>query len=51
MKFIDSDISMHAIMVENLNKHVPFAKMQAVLKQTFEKLLPGPKVIACKVVP
>jgi len=51
MKFLDNDIAMHAIMVENLNKLVPAAKMEHVLKETFEKLLPGPKVIKCKVLP
>lgn len=51
MKFMDSDIAMHAVLVENLNKKVPTEKMQTMVKQIFEKLLPGPKVIACKVLP
>ena len=51
MKFMDSDIAMHAIMVKGLNGGIPADQMQEILKRTFEKLLPGPKVIACKVEP
>jgi hypothetical protein len=51
MKFMDSDIAMHAILIENLNKKLPVDRMQNMVKQIFEKLLPGPKVITCKVLP
>ena len=51
MKFMDSDIAIHAILIENLNKRLPAERMQIMVKQIFEKLLPGPKVIACKVLP
>lgn len=51
MKFMDSDIAMHAFLIENLNKKLPVDRMQTMVKQIFEKLLPGPKVITCKVLP
>jgi hypothetical protein len=51
MKFLDSDISMHAIMIKNLRTKISVSEMQVILKQTFEKLLPGPKVLHCKVLP
>ena len=47
-KFIDSDIAMHSVMVSNLDKTIPAAKMTELLKNVFEKLFPGPKVINCQ---
>jgi len=35
-------------MVSNLDKTIPAAKMTELLKNVFEKLFPGPKVINCQ---
>jgi hypothetical protein len=51
MKFMDSDISMHAILIKGLDRKIPYETMEDTLKKTFEKLLPGPKVIASRVLP
>jgi Late exocytosis, associated with Golgi transport len=41
IKFLDYDISMHSIMIKNIDSSVPAAEMTEIIKRIFEKLFPG----------
>lgn len=42
---------MHAILIKNLRTSISAERMSEILMQTFEKLLPGQKILSCKVLP
>lgn len=48
-KFLDYDISIHSVMIKNLDGGIPVEKMTQTLRLVFDQLFPGGnKIIQCK---
>ena len=49
-KFQDYDISIHSIMVTNIDRSIPLKEATATVESIFKQLFPGDKVISTKMV-
>ena len=49
--FSDHDVALHSLMIKNLPKDVPVAKMSERIKSVFERIFPEAKVVSARATP